>query len=356
MRTWVIVAGFVALAAGSAAGQKPTLRQPQPRMAEGQPTPLRFTPDGPVGDLGKAEQAAVNKVIVGRLVGAAHKATELYNANDPAGSYMMYDITLRELVFFLQDPPLKARVQFALDRGVMEPDWARGAVVLRTALNDVRNRLDRVGDRERSLFDRLGGRTAVVGAVKLAYENASKDPAVNLTRGGEYPYTADRAQRMQRATVDLIQLLSDLPGRPPQAADAPADPVRQQLDEELRGRLQADLKAVEERLKEKEPDDPARKTEYWKKQAAAQADKGKLTKLLTDLRQTQAPPAGGTVAEMVRAHRGMRITDEEYDAALKHLRYALAAYAVPDKEVDELAAAVEALRKDIVYDYRAGGR
>jgi len=52
--------------------------------------------------------------------------------------------------------------------------------------------------------------------------------------------------------------------------------------------------------------------------------------------------------DMREAHRGMGITDEEFDVVAGHLNAALSGNGVPDEERERILAEVEALRPEVV--------
>jgi hemoglobin len=54
--------------------------------------------------------------------------------------------------------------------------------------------------------------------------------------------------------------------------------------------------------------------------------------------------------DMRQAHQGMRITDEEFDAFMNHVRAALANNNVPEREQRELTRVFEKTRKQIVQE------
>ena len=61
-------------------------------------------------------------------------------------------------------------------------------------------------------------------------------------------------------------------------------------------------------------------------------------------------PVEYTGQDMREAHRGMGITDEEFDVVAEHLDRALAENGVSDEDCDRVLAEVEGLRPEIVED------
>lgn len=52
--------------------------------------------------------------------------------------------------------------------------------------------------------------------------------------------------------------------------------------------------------------------------------------------------------DMKTVHKGLKITDKDWDASVKHLAATLDKFKVPKKEKDETLAAIASLKKDIV--------
>jgi hemoglobin len=226
----------------------------------------------------KKEQQRLKEWIVEVVEDAAERGSDIYNQGAYLHCYLYFQATLLSVMqplLLLDDRQLNKRVQAALSRGTeVEKDW-QAAIVLRTALNDIRNTLSTDQDGKRlPLFTRLGGEETVRAIVRTAFNLAYADRRVNLTRNGDYPYTDSRAERLEQLGVEAIQSL------PPR-----------------RG----------------------------------------------------AEPAGGySGRNMETAHRGMRITRSEFNAAKKHLDTALRWYGVPQPEIDELMYYVEKERENIV--------
>ena len=81
----------------------------------------------------------------------------------------------------------------------------------------------------------------------------------------------------------------------------------------------------------------------------AQADiPGLKSKLVDQICEATGGPCRYTGLDMKAAHAGMRITDKEFDALAGDLVEALDFYKVPEREKNELLAAVGGMRGDIV--------
>lgn len=269
---------------------------------------------------------------------------------------------------------------------------------------------------ERPLFERLGGREAVQSVVKTAYEKAwAKDSGVNLDRDGEYPNVGDRSARMQKLTVDLIEKLSAVQDAKARAAGtdrAVLGRVRAALQADLNAatkelaaaaddakRKEAQAKVVDlrqqidalDRLPARQPDPPAApakppaadpaelkaaregvkkaqekaleelaanpaSADLPKRLVALQQQLAALDKLIAGFGAPAADPFDADLARMRAVHRGMKVTDEEFAAALQVFRDALVLHAIPDQEIDELIQAVGYLRAAVVHDPDPAGR
>lgn len=79
------------------------------------------------------------------------------------------------------------------------------------------------------------------------------------------------------------------------------------------------------------------------------ANVAKVKRLLTEqLCNAAGGPQKYTGRDMRSAHRGMQITDAEFDAAGAHLKTTLDKFNVPKREQDEVFQIVLAQRKDVV--------
>jgi hemoglobin len=60
-------------------------------------------------------------------------------------------------------------------------------------------------------------------------------------------------------------------------------------------------------------------------------------------------PKNYTGKSMAKAHEGMNLQPEHFDAIAKHLHEALAHYGVPEADIDTALTRVASLRDDILY-------
>jgi hemoglobin len=64
---------------------------------------------------------------------------------------------------------------------------------------------------KKPLWDRLGGEKGVRAVVREFLTTAAKDPKSNVDRGGNYPITRERAERLEQLAVELISSVSGGP-------------------------------------------------------------------------------------------------------------------------------------------------
>jgi hemoglobin len=82
---------------------------------------------------------------------------------------------------------------------------------------------------------------------------------------------------------------------------------------------------------------------------ASDNSKGRIRQLVLD--QLCAATGGPCVyigRDMKTAHKGLGITEEDWNISVKHLLATLAKFKVPEKEQKEVAAAITTLKGDIV--------
>lgn len=125
----------------------------------------------------------------------------LFNANDQAGCYRVYQGALTALVPLLDyREDLKATVETALAESETIPDYAGRAFALRKALDAVFKAT--VGPP--SLWTRLGGEPAVKAVIHDFVLSAATDPKVDFTRGGKYKVDAAGVANLEKLLVELI--------------------------------------------------------------------------------------------------------------------------------------------------------
>lgn len=146
--------------------------------------------------------------IESQLMRAAHEGYNDYRAGRYDAAYQCYRIALKDIQPDLAEiekldggKGLVERVKRALlDAHLESTSWKR-VVLLRTAINDIRNVPLRFTDDEmarKTLIERIGGDYALRMVVKKAISTASTDSRVLFESDGEYPFT-------QFITLELIR-------------------------------------------------------------------------------------------------------------------------------------------------------
>lgn len=236
---WVLTAGLAVLGAarGSQADERPSGKEQRfvsEREARGpdvvpapsktgspmqvsdqqrRPVPLLAPPSPPSTERGATDLEWIRNWVIDVVNDSTGRGSDIYNQGAHLHSYLYFQATLLSLLHYLpqfKNEKLTKRVQNALSRATeVRTDW-EAALVLRTALNDIRNRIgkDEGGENGLSLWDRLGGEETVRAIVRATFDEAAKDPKVNLTRNGDYPYTPTRAERLEEGGVEVIRALS----------------------------------------------------------------------------------------------------------------------------------------------------
>jgi hemoglobin len=366
---------------------------------------VRAADDKPVLDP-KAVDAVVHKT----LREVINEGADLYNAQgryknmerDYAGCYRLYEGAL------LVTRPLLAHrpgLQKAIDDGLAAaretPQLPQRAFVLRDVIDKIRAEVNPIPNPPtptKVLWERLGGEKAVTQIVDDWADAVSKDEKIDATRGGKFLQKEEEVKKLKKQIVDWVSSVSDGPlaykGLTMKEAHKDMGITNEQFDltvkhlkealkkndvkEEDGDKLVAAVEATRKDIVEgkKEPPKPAT---LWDKLGGEPA----VIKLVDDWIETLAkdekvnllrgkgPPSpeeaatrkstlvdflskmtGGprkyTGKDMKAAHKGMEITNEEYDALVKDLKEALKKDGVKEEPAKELVDLVEGLRKDIV--------
>lgn len=256
------------------------------------------------------------------------------------------------------------------------------------------------------LWDRLGGEKAVKKVVDDFVELAATDPKVDFDRGGKYKLDPASVAKLKTLLVEMISSVSGGPlkytGRSMKEAhagmgitdaefDALAADMKRAL--EANGAKAAETKElldivggtrkdiVEGKKPETKPESkPEAKKSLWDRLGGEPAVKkvvddfvtlvavdkdanfdrsGKVKlddKKIADLKKSLvdmiSSVTGGPLEykgkSMKEAHKGMGITEAEFDAAAKDLRKALELNNVKEEEIKELLAIIAGTKKDIV--------
>jgi hemoglobin len=209
------------------------------------------------------------------------------NQGDFAGCYRLFEgalITIKPLLGTY--PELQKKIDSGLGSASMLPNMHERAHSLRKVLDEVRHTVNPIAKgipkdiaepekkaleakKESTLWDRLGGETAVNKVLSDLFTSAADDPKVDFSRGGKYPLTPDNVKILHKSVLDFI-------------SSATGGPFKY---------------------------------------------------------------TGPTMKE---AHKGMGITNDQFNAFAKHLRIALEQNGVAPPDVAALLAAVEGTRQAIV--------
>jgi hemoglobin len=201
-----------------------------------------------------------------------NQGAALFNEQgDFAGCYRLYEgalVSLRPLLGKYPD------VQKAIDKGIQAasvlPKMHDRAHTLRKVIDEVRFTLN-PDERPvvKTLWDKLGGEVGVTKVIGDVLVTASKDPKVNFTRDGKYPLDKQKVADLQKSLIDFVS-------------------------------------------------------------------------------QATGGPLKYTGLSMKDAHKGMGITDAEFNALGGHLKAALEKNGVKAENVKAVLALIETTRKDIV--------
>jgi hemoglobin len=276
-------------------------------------------------------------------------------------------------------------------------DWQK-AFAMRAVLNDIRAAV-RPGDKPKvvTLWERLGGEKNVRQVVDDFVAAAVADPKVNFDRSGKYKLDALGMEHLKRQLVTMVSQATGGPGKYDGKsmkeihkgmgitdAEFTAAVGHLKVALEKNGVKPADveamLKGVEGTRKEIVEESKPEAAKLWDRLggekvvakviddfiAAAAADpkvnldrggKYKLDKDALDHMKKQllamaSEVAGGPIKytgkDMKEAHKGMGITDAEFDAAVGHLKKALESNGVKPAEAQDVLKVLEVARKAIV--------
>jgi hemoglobin len=340
------------------------------------------------------DRAEIDKRVVAVVYEAAVAGTNLFNAGNHEGCYRLYQGTVNALVPMLDHrAKLQSTVKGLAAKAATQKS-VEGAFTLREALDAIQND---IAPGKKTLWDRLGGEPAVKAVVNDFVLLAADDPKVNFFRNGKFKLDAAGVEKLKTQLVELVSAVSGGPlkytGRDMKTSHKGMGITDAEFDA-LAGHLIAVLKKykvpqteIDELVKivastrgdivEKAPTakkplwdrlggEPAVKAVVHDFVVAAASDpkvnflrdgkfkldaKGveNLEKLLVELvSAVSGGPLKYTGKSMKDSHKGMAITDAEFDALAGHLVATLKKYKVPQAEMDELVGIVASTRGDIV--------
>jgi len=324
---------------------------------------------------------------------AADTGTKTYNAGDQGGCLKLYEGTLMTLGMMLDHRPDLVKVitdqMAAADKMASVKDKA---FALRTALDAVMEGTG--GKAKKPLWDRLGGEPAVKAVIHDFVGLAAGDKAVNFLRDGKFKLDAKGVEQLEQYLVELVSATTGGPlkytGRDMKSAHAGMKITDAEFDA-LAGHLIATLKkykvpqaemdelvgivastrkdivevgkkplwdrlggeagvtaVVDEFLATAAKDPKAnidRNGDYPLTKARVEMVRKNVVEMISSV---TGGPLKYTGRDMKNAHQGMKITEDEFNAAAGHLIAALKKYKVPQAEIDELVGIVGTTAKDII--------
>jgi hemoglobin len=320
----------------------------------------------------------------------------MWNNGNEEGCIGMYRGALAVAIPLLDHrPELKRNVQVRLQRAETAKDVESAAFTLRESLDDIRAaiRKDAVpAPAAKTLWDRLGGETAVRAVQTEAIKQARSDPKVNFSRGGKFQVTPE----INTKTVQLlVELLSSATGGPLKYTgrdmktvhkgmginDAEFDAlgaivVKVMVDAKVGSKEISEVVAVVNSLRK----DIVEAKTLWERLGGEEAVKkvvhdaidavikdpkvnltrdgkfkmtpenvARLEKLHVEfISAATGGPLKYSGLDMKTAHAGMAISAAEFDAVGGHIVATMKKYKVPQKEIDEFAAIFNSAKKDVV--------
>lgn len=357
---------------------------------------LALVAGAPVGAQPAPEKAQDDRVRAA-VTAVISAGAPTFNKGDPAGCCRIYEGGLLALVPMLDHrPDLQRAAKAGLEDALRVPDVSKRAFALREVLDRVH------ASSLAPLWGRLGGEPAVRAVVRDFIGRAAQDPKVNITRGGRFPMDAKAVERVEQLLVEQISAATGGPlkytGRDMRtthagmaitdaefdaaAADLAAalrkfnEPPRESnellsiigstrkdivmipptatptnsLYERMGG--EAGIKAVVDDFVARAAANPA--VNFTRKGTAnvwdpTPANVARLKQGLVDfIGQAAGGPLKYTGPDMKAVHKGMMITEAEFDALAVDLQASLVKLKVGAAEQAELMKAVAATRGDIV--------
>lgn len=138
-----------------------------------------------------------------------------WNANNPEGCFRIFQATLMAVVPFLDHrPKLAAYAKGHLEQAA-KLDNIKGSVVLREALDAVKNETHAATlPPKKTLWERLGEEKGVRAVVKDFLALAVKDETLDATRGGKFKWDAKAVGEAENVIVDMVREYAGGPPKP----------------------------------------------------------------------------------------------------------------------------------------------
>jgi truncated hemoglobin YjbI len=352
------------------------------------------------GGHGKDKDRTFEKNLDAGLVEVINLGAKIYNdQGDHAGCYRVYQGALLAIKPSLSKYP---ELQKLIDKGIAQANalnrMHERAHALRAVLDEIRYTMTpSLRPAPKSLWDRLGGEAGVAKVVGELMVAASGDPNVNFNRNGKYKFTRDDLARLHKSLVDFVSQATGGPHKytGPSMKDvhkgmAISDAEFNALAGHLKNVLEKngvapdDIKAVLEAIESTRKDivqtGGKKAANLWDrlggedyvtkvvdefvrtaaKDPEVNFDRGGKFKLdeealahvkkamVTYISSLTGGPYQYSGKELKAAHKGMGITDKEFNATAGHLRKALEKYGAKAADVDEVMKAVAAARASVV--------
>ncbi len=346
------------------------------------------------------ETKAIDTQIFNTLRDIINQGADLYNppSNDFAGCYRLYEGTLKATKLVLAHRP---NLQKAIDDGLATARTAKledKAFVLRNVIDQIRKETNPNPVVAKTLWDNLGGETGVTKVIEDFVASAAPDPKVNFFRDGKYKPDAKGVADLKRKLVELVSAVSGGPlkytgksmkevhkgmgitdaefdalaghlalamrknGVKPEDAKAVmeavgstrkdiVEPKKVEVTKTLWDRLggEASVTKVIEEFVAAAASDPKvnffRDGKYKPEPKDVVALKRSLVELVSAV---SGGPLKYTGKSMKEVHKGMGITDAEFDALAGHLKTVLEKNKVAADDVKAVMDVIGGTRKDIV--------
>jgi len=339
-----------------------------------------------------AWNARMDECAVRAASAAINQGAPLFNRGDQAGCYRLYEGSALAIQTMLDHrTSLREMLSTQLAAARNASTMSAKAYGLRAGLDAV---IKECGSKKKPLWERLGGEPAVTAVVHEFVMRAAKNPEVNFFRDGQVHMTADQVRELERQLVALVSAVSGGPlkytGKDMKSAhagmritDAEFNALASDLAavlkqfqapqaeiDELIGIVattRGDIVEVAEKpLWDRLGGEPAVRAVVQEFLRTAAVDKKanidrngnyplteeraqRVEQLVVEFISSVAGgPLKYTGRDMKNSHSGMKITEDEFNAAAGHLVAALKKYDVPEELINELVGLVAGTAKDIV--------
>jgi hemoglobin len=346
---------------------------------------------------GSLNHKALDEKVYNALGSVLSEGADLYNTGYPtACSYLFQGGLMSAQAVLDHHPDLRRAIRRGLASARRQTDMQRRAWALYYVIVKVRSALR--PSPAKTLWDRLGGEEKVTKIVDDFVEAVSADKEVNFFRNGKHNLGPDQLATFKKHLIDLASAVSGGPrkytGKSMKEAhkgmritNAEFDALMKQLKITLlRHDIKEEdtetlLKYVESTRKDiVDPKGPPKKTLWDRlggeegvtkiaddflrfalsdpkvnflrngKYKLGRRERAELKKKIVSLASavTGGPLPPYAHKSMKEAHKGMGITNAEFDAMKKQLRLALFRNGVEEQDRETLLRHVETIRKDIV--------